>query len=74
MSWLYDSNDSNPDAPFDSNPDNNNAISEPDLDDMPLLLENFYTTKKEMFDNIQVWLALHYYAFWKGRSKLISKD
>ena len=74
MSWLYDSDDSNPDALFDSDPDNDNAISKPDFDDMPLLLKNFYATKKEMFNDIQVWLALHYYAFRKSRSKLISKD
>jgi hypothetical protein len=63
MSWLYDFDDSNPDALFDSDPDNNDAIFEPDLDDMPLLPENFYATEKEMFDNIQVWLVLHYYTF-----------
>jgi hypothetical protein len=75
MSWLYDSDDSNPDALFDSDPDDDDAISGPDLDDdMPLLPENFYATEKEMFDDIQVWLVLHHYAFRKGRSKLISKD
>ena len=74
MSWLYDSDDSNPDAPFDSDPDDDDAISEPDLDDMPLPPENFYATEKEMFDDIQVWSALHHYAFRKGRSKPISKD
>jgi hypothetical protein len=38
MSWLYNSNDSNPDALFDSDPDNDNAVSETDLsNDMPLL-------------------------------------
>jgi hypothetical protein len=75
MSWLYDSNNSNLDAPFDSDPDDDDAISEPDPDDdMPLLPKNFYATEKEMFDDIQVWSTLHYYAFRKGRSKSISKD
>jgi hypothetical protein len=75
MSWLYDFNNSNPDALFDSDLNNDNTIFEPDPDnDMPLLPKNFYAIEKEMFDNIQVWLALHYYAFRKGRSKPISKD
>jgi hypothetical protein len=75
MSWLYDSDDSNPDALFDSDPDDDDAVSKTDPgDDMPLLPKNFYATEKEMFDNIQAWLALHYYAFQKGRSKPISKD
>jgi hypothetical protein len=75
MSWLYDSDNSNLDALFDSDPDNDDAVSKPDPDDnMPLLPKNFYAIKKEMFDNIQAWSALHYYAFWKGRSKPISKD
>jgi hypothetical protein len=75
MSWLYDSDDSNPDALFDSNPDDDDAISKPNPDDdMPLLPKNFYATEKKMFDNIQVWLVLHYYAFRKGRSKPINKD
>jgi hypothetical protein len=46
MSWLYDSDDSNLDALFDSKLDPN--------DNMPLLPKNFYATEKEMFDNIQV--------------------
>jgi hypothetical protein len=58
MSWLYDSDDSNPDALFDSDPDDDDAISEPHPDD----------------DMPQVWLALHHYAFRKGRSKPINKD
>jgi hypothetical protein len=75
MSWLYGSDDSNPDALFDSDPDDDDAVSKTDLgNDMPLLPENFYATEKEMFDNIQAWLVLHYYAFQKGRSKPISKD
>jgi hypothetical protein len=77
MPWLYDFDDSNPDALFDSDPDNDNAFSKPEPDpddDMPLLPKNFYITEKEMIDNIQVWSALHYYAFQKGRSKTISKD
>jgi hypothetical protein len=75
MSWLYNSDDSNPDALFNSDLDNDNdAISKPDPNNMPLLLENFYAIKKEMFNDIQVWLVLHYYAFQKGRSKPISKN
>jgi hypothetical protein len=55
MSWLYDFNDSNLDALFDSNLNNDNAIFKPNPNnDMPLLLKNFYTIKKEMFNDIQV--------------------
>ena len=55
MFWLYNFDNSNPNALFDFDlNNNNNAISKLNPDNMPLLLKNFYATKKEMFDNIQV--------------------
>jgi hypothetical protein len=75
MSWLYDSDDSNPDDLFDSDPDDDNTISKPDPhDDMPLPPENFYAIEEEMFGDIQAWSAQYHYAFQKGRSKPIGKD
>jgi hypothetical protein len=76
--WLYDSDDSDPDTPYDAN-DDPETNSEPDFEpnppnDMPLPPENFYATEDEMWTAIQTWAAQHRYAFRIGRSKPIGKD
>jgi hypothetical protein len=67
-SWLDDSDDSDDSSNADTNRD-----SEPDVDNMPLPSEDFYTTQEELFSSIQAWAKQHKYSFRVSRWKLISK-
>jgi hypothetical protein len=72
--WLYDLDDSDPDAPYDAD-DDPEPDSEPNPPNyMPLPPENFYATENEMWTDIQAWAAQHRYAFRIGRSNTIGKD
>ena len=73
--WLFDSDDSDQDAPCDADDDNDSEPDfEPDsLDDMPLPPVDFYASEGEMWTAIQAWVAQHKYAFRVRRSNVVNK-